>query len=464
MRALDLARWQFAIVTVYHFIFVPLTIGLSVLVAGMQTAWFRTKNPVYLRMTKFWGKLMLINFAIGVATGIVQEFQFGMNWSAYSRFVGDIFGAPLAMEGLIAFFMESTFLGIWIFGWDRLSPRLHLASIWLAAIGTNVSAFFILAANSWMQNPVGFRFNTERGRAELTDIFAVLTNKVALVTIPHTIAGAFLSAALFVVGVSAWHLLRCNETELFEKSARMGLIVGVVAAVATAGVGHVQAQVMTSVQPMKMAAAEALWDTTKGADFSLFAYGDVSKGQNKIDVGVPGGLSALAHNDANSTVEGINDVNASEQARYGPGDYRPVIPLAYWSFRLMVGLGVVLTAFCMVGLWFTRRGGLLQHRRFLLWSVPVMCLPFAANSIGWIFTETARQPWVVYGILRTRDAVSPTVPAGSVLTTLVGFTALYAVLAVIEFRLMYRYAAAGPPQLETEASADDVQRPPALVY
>jgi len=468
MNELLLARWQFGATTVYHFIFVPLTIGLSILVAIMQTAWHVKKDPVYLRMTKFWGKLFLINFAIGVATGLVQEFQFGMNWSTYSRFVGDVFGAPLAMEGLVAFFLESTFLGLWIFGWERLSPRLHLASIWLAAIGTNLSAFFILIANSWMQHPVGIRYDAARHRAELHDIWAVITNKVALVTIPHTVFGAFLTAGLFLVGVSAWHLLRGNETAVFAKSARIGLVVGFTAAVATAMVGHVQGEIMTEVQPMKMAAAEALWNTTKGADFSLFAVGDVSQGRNKVDLAIPDGLSVLATNHIDGTVEGITDVNRDEQAKFGPGDYKPIVPLAYWSFRLMVGLGFFLAGVCLLGLWLVRRGKLETSRWFLRLCVPAIILPFAANSIGWIFTETARQPWVVYGLLRTRDAVSPNVGGGTVLMSLVGFTLLYGVLAVVELRLLARYAKAGPPELTQEdldgTAADGAPRVPGLVY
>jgi cytochrome bd ubiquinol oxidase subunit I len=464
VSALDLARWQFGITTVYHFIFVPLTIGLAALVACMQTAWYFKKDEKYLRMTKFWGKLFLINFAIGVVTGIVQEFQFGMNWSDYSRVVGDIFGAPLAMEGLLAFFVESTFLGLWIFGWDHLKPKLHLMCIWMVAIGTNFSAAFILAANSWMQHPVGYRYDPTQHRAELTDIWAVLTNKVALVTIPHTIAAAFLTAALFLVGVSAWHLRRNNEVAVFASSAKLGLIVGFAAAALTAAVGHVQGEVMTQVQPMKMAAAEALWDTTKGADFSLFAIGDVSEGRNKVNLAIPNGLSILADNNPNSTVEGINDVNAAEVQKYGPGDYKPVIPVTYWTFRWMVGIGLVTAAFCAFGLFLLYRKQLVTSRRFLWLAIPVMLLPFLGNSFGWIFTEMGRQPWVVYGLLRTRDAVSPSVGASSVLITLVGFTLLYGVLAFVEFRLLAKYAKAGPPELQPHEIDPDLPRTPGLVY
>ncbi len=467
MSELALARWQFGITTVYHFIFVPLTIGLSVLVACMQTAWCTTKRPVYLRMTKFWGKLFLINFAIGVVTGIVQEFQFGMNWSAYSRFVGDIFGAPLAMEGLIAFYLESTFLGLWIFGWNRLSPKLHLAAIWMVAIGTNISAVFILAANSWMQNPVGFTLNAEKNRAELTSIADVLTNKVALVTIPHTLIAAFMTAALFVLGISGWHLLRDRGSEVFQKSARIGLIVGFVTAVATMGVGHVQSQIMTEVQPMKMAAAEALWNTEKNAPLSLFAIGDVAEQKNHINVSIPSLLSLLATNHPDGTVKGIIDLNGEMQQKYGAGDYRPIIPIAYWTFRVMAGVAFAVAAFCLLGLVLLYRHSFEKTRWFLWLTLPVLFLPFIGNAFGWIFTEMARQPWTVFGVMRTADAVSPGVPAGSVLATLIGFTLLYGILAYIEFRLLWKYAKAGPPSEEEALAGAKVAEPdtqPALVY
>src|SRR6266542_6295862 len=275
MDAIDLARWQFGITTVYHFLFVPITIGLSALVAGLHTAWYRTGNVKYRRMTQFWGKLFLINFAMGVVTGIVQEFQFGMNWSDYSRFVGDIFGAPLAIEGLLAFFLESTFLGLWIFGWDRLPKKLHLATIWLASIGTLLSAYFILAANSWMQHPVGYAVNSDRGRAELHSIWAVLSNSTTLVTFPHTITACFLTAGAFVLAISAWHLRRRHQQDVFRPSLRLGAWVVLIAGVGVLVTGDMQARIMTEQQPMKMAAAEALYNTAKPASFSVFTIGSL---------------------------------------------------------------------------------------------------------------------------------------------------------------------------------------------
>jgi cytochrome d ubiquinol oxidase subunit I len=457
MDVLDLSRWQFGITTVYHFLFVPLTIGLSILVAGWQTAWYRTKKPEYLRLTKFFGRLFLINFAMGVVTGIVQEFQFGMNWSDYSRFVGDVFGAPLAMEGLMAFFLESTFLGLWIFGWDKLPPKVHLATIWTAAIGTNISAYFILAANSWMQHPVGYTINN--GRAELTDIWAVLTNPTTLVTFPHVIFGAFLAAAAFVLGVSAWFLLRKRETSLFRPAMRLGMAVALVSAVGVSFTGHWQAQLMTEQQPMKMAAAEALWEDEKAAGFSLFAVGDVENGRNHVNLQIPYGLSILATNTPDGEVEGINDIQKRYEAMYGPGDYVPAVGIAYWSFRLMIGFGMLAAGLALLGLWLTRKGRLPERPWLYRLAVLGIGLPFLANTMGWIFTEMGRQPWTVFGLMRTAAAVSPGVDVTSVAITLVGFTLVYAVLAVIEVRLLVKYIKLGAEeQPEAEPAA------PALSY
>ncbi|WP_198532633.1 cytochrome ubiquinol oxidase subunit I [Carbonactinospora thermoautotrophica] len=462
-----LARWQYAITTVYHFLFVPITIGMSTLVAVLQTAWLRTGKEHYLRATKFWGKLFLINFAMGVVTGIVQEFQFGMNWSDYSRFVGDIFGAPLAIEGLLAFFLESTFLGLWIFGWDRLPKKVHLACIWLAAIGTLLSAYFILSANSWMQHPVGYRINPEAGRAELTDIAAVLTQNTAVAAFTHTITAAFLTAAAFMIGVCAWHLARRNQVEVFRPSLKLALVVAVLAGIGVGISGDWQAKIMTQQQPMKMAAAEALWESTEHAPFSVFAYGDVNEGRNKVAIEIPSLLSWLATADPGARVEGINDLQQKYQAQYGPGDYRPNIPVAYWSFRLMIGTGMAVALFALVGLWLTRRGRLPANRWVWRIGIASIALPLIANSLGWIFTEMGRQPWTVFGVLQTSASVSPGVSGTEVLTSLVVFTVLYGVLAVIEAALMVRYAKAGAPEIEPaqpEAEGTAGERPLTFAY
>jgi cytochrome d ubiquinol oxidase subunit I len=443
---LDLARWQFAITTVYHFLFVPLTIGLSMLVAGMQTAWVRTGDERYLRMTKFWGKLFLINFAMGVVTGIVQEFQFGMNWSDYSRFVGDIFGAPLAIEGLLAFFLESTFLGLWIFGWDRLPKRVHLACIWMASIGTVLSSYFILAANSWMQHPVGSIVNDERGRAELTDFGAVLTNSTAIGAFTHTITACFVTGGMFVVAISAYHLARGSHTEVFRPSIRLGLVTVLIASLGVVFTGDLQARLMTEQQPMKMAAAEALYDTVAPASFSLFTIGSLDGTEEIWSLRVPRVLSFMATGSFDGEVEGINDLQAAAEATHGPGDYRPDIAATYWTFRLMIGFGALAGLVSVLGLWFTRKRARREVPRwFYTGALAALLTPFAANSFGWIFTEMGRQPWVVFGMLRTADGVSPTVGTATVLTSLIVFTLLYGVLAVIDGVLMVRYAKAGPP-------------------
>lgn len=474
-----LARWQFGITTVYHFLFVPLTISLAALVAILQTAWVRTEKEKYLKATKFWGKLFLINIAMGVVTGIVQEFQFGMNWSDYSRFVGDIFGAPLAFEALIAFFFESTFIGLWIFGWDKLPKKIHLACIWMVSIGTILSAYFILAANSWMQHPVGYRMNKETGRAELTDFLQVLTQNTAVAQVFHTLTAAALTGGAFMVGIASYHLLRKKHIPVMRTSLRLGLIAVVIGGLLTAISGDTLAKVMFKQQPMKMAAAEALWDGEKSAPFSVFAVGDVDKGHNKVAVELPGLLSFLADSDFGSFVPGINDVNKSEQEKFGPGDYRPAIPVAYWGFRWMIGFGMASFGIGALGLWLTRRKFMLPAalrtgdderphlvlfrtalnprltRLYWLTAIGTLGFPLIANSWGWIFTEMGRQPWVVYGVLRTRDAVSPSVTQGEVITSMLVFTALYAVLAVIEVRLLVKYVKAGPPEL----TEDDLNPP-----
>jgi cytochrome bd ubiquinol oxidase subunit I len=456
VSALDLARWQFAITTLYHFLFVPVTIGLVWFVAAFQTAWYRTGDERWQRLTRFFGKLFLINFALGVVTGIVQEFQFGMNWSAYSKYVGDIFGAPLAMEGLAAFFLESTFLGLWIFGWGRLGKRLHLATIYIVAFGTNLSAYFILAANSWMQHPVGYKIDHASGHAHLTSILEVLTNSTVLYAFPHTIGAAVMTAGMLVAGISAWHLARGQETDMFGRAIRLALPVVLVASIFTALVGHGQAQLMTRQQPMKMAAAEALYTTRTSAPMSLFSVAPFEEHptRSSFDIRIPNLLSVLATNTLDGKVEGINTLQAKYQAKYGPGDYRPVIGVTYWSFRIMTGIGVALILLAAWGMVLAYRGTLATSRRFLRLTTWSIALPIIANTAGWVFTEMGRQPWVVQGLLLTRNAVSPSVSAWEVATTLIGFTLLYSVLAVVDGWLMFRYAKSVPPQTPADEHPD----------
>jgi len=470
--ALDLARWQFAVTTLYHFLFVPVTIGLAWFLVGMQTAWYRTGDERWLRLTRFFGKLFLINFALGVVTGIVQEFQFGMNWSVYSRYVGDIFGAPLAIEGLAAFFLESTFLGLWIFGWDRLRPKVHLATIWLVAIGTTASAYFILAANSWMQHPVGYKLNPVTQRAELTSIAQVLTNPTLIRAFGHTIAAALLTAAMLVLGVAAWHLRRGGDATVFRPIAIAALWTTLVAGVFTVLIGHAQGQLMTKQQPMKMAAAEALYTTESGARFSLFDIGPWQKHPSKslVSIAIPHGLSILADNSWNGRVEGMNDIQKQYEAKYGPGNYKPIVGVTYWTFRIMTGLGFLAVVIAVIGLVLaTRPNRLERSTRFLRLAVWAIALPLVANLAGWLFTELGRQPWIVQGLLLTKDAVSPNVAAWSVGLTLAGFTALYGILAAVEAVLMIRAAKAGPDApgtftAETEGDGSRHVKLPALTY
>jgi cytochrome d ubiquinol oxidase subunit I len=454
--ALDLARWQFGITTVYHFLFVPITLGTVFLVAIMQTMWVRTSNDAWLRLTKFFGKIFLINFAMGVVTGIVQEFQFGMNWSEYSRFVGDIFGAPLAVEGLLAFFLESTFLGMWIFGWDRLPKKIHLASIWLAAIGTTLSAYFILAANAFMQHPVGFHLNPVTKRAEMDDFIKVLTQNTAVIAYLHTMSAAFLVSGTLVAAVSAFLIMRSHDIDVLGKTLRMGAVVVLVAGAAVAVTGDQDSKIMVQQQPMKMAAAEAQYETEKGADFSLLTIGTLSGDQATFELKVPKLLSWLATGDVNGEVKGINNLEQEYTQTYastgitGAG-FAPTIPLTYWTFRLMIGLGMIAVFWAIWLLWMTR-GGRAPKGKFAYKSAVWMTFaPLLGIATGWMFTELGRQPWIVFGQMTTASAVSPTVTSFDVIVSMVIFTVLYGVLAVIEMGLLLKTIKQGLP------AADDVK-------
>ncbi|HWA54008.1 MAG TPA: cytochrome ubiquinol oxidase subunit I [Solirubrobacterales bacterium] len=461
MSALELARWQFGITTLYHFIFVPLTIGLAFCVAVFQTRWHRTGEEHWLRSTRFWGKLMLVSFALGVATGIVQEFQFGMNWSNYSRFVGDIFGAPLAMEGLAAFFVESTFLGLWIFGWGRLSKKVHLACAWAVAASTALSAYFILAANSWMQHPVGYK--VEGGKAVLTDIAAVLFNNTALYAFAHTMLAALLTAGMVLISVSAWHLRQGRETEVFGGAMRLALPLVTLAAIATIFVGHFNGVLMTKQQPMKMAAADAVFNTEKEAGLSLFATGDFEsnpEGLNR-DIAIPKVLSFITTGYPNSEVRGINDINREYQRKYGPGNYTPIVAVAYWTWRAMLGCAFVMMAFAAWGWWLQHKGRLRDSKWFMRLAVPAVALPFIASATGWLFTEMGRQPWVVLGLLKTDVANSPSVGPAEVWITLIGFTAVYGVLAAIAGTVFVKAVRKGPVEA---GKAEDPGQELALAY
>lgn len=443
MEALEIARWQFGITTIYHFFFVPLSMGLAVLTAILHTFYYRTNSSDYKRLTKFFGKLFIITFALGIVTGIVLEFQFGMAWSQYSRFVGDIFGIPLAIEALLAFFLESTFIAVWLFGWNRLPKGIHLLSIWLVAIGANISAIWIIIANAWMQVPVGYILN--QGRAELADFVAVMLNEQMLVMAQHTILAAFVTGGLFMLGISAWHILRKNQVEIFAKSARIALIFTAVSSLLVATTGHKHAQHTVKHQPMKMAAMEGLWESEQPASFSLFAIIDQENQTANREIKLPYMLSVLAYNNITSEVKGMKVLQQEYEEAYGPGDYLPPVAIVYWSFRLMVGLGMLFILFSFLGIIKWWNNNLESSRLYLRVATIVMFLPLAANSLGWIVAEMGRQPWIVYGLMFTRDGVSPNVTGGQMLLTTIIFTIIYGILAAIAVYLLHRYAKPGVP-------------------
>lgn len=470
MELLDpliLARWQFGLTTVYHYLFVPLTIGMALAVAIFQTAWVRTGKIHYLHLTRLFGKIFLINFAMGVVTGIVQEFQFGMNWSDYSRFVGDVFGAPLAFEGLLAFFFEATFIGLWIFGWDKLSPKLHLATIWATAIGSILSAYFIIAANAFMQNPVGFELNADKGRAELVDIGALLTNPVALAAFPHTIFAAFMFAAGVIISVAAWHLSRAQHQDSMRTALKFGLWAMIVSTIGVVISGDQLSLAMYATQPMKMAAAEATFNTVCGADasFSIFTLGTPDGTSELFSIRIPYLLSLLSNHTFDGCVHGINDLNAEYAETFagmGIDNFAPTLWITYWAFRWMIGLGMVHCLIAVAGLWVTRKGAKKPVAKWM-WRIAIWSYPLSlfASIVGWIFTEMGRQPWIVFSLMTTQDGVSPGVTGLEVLISLVAFTAIYAALAVVEIRLIIRAARKGP---DVSEKADDDTPVASVVY
>ena len=511
MDPVDIARWQFGITTVYHFLLVPLTLGLGPTVAIMQTLWVRTGNERYLRMTKFWGKLYLINFIMGVATGIVQEFQFGMAWSEYSRFVGDVFGAPLAMEGLLAFFIESTFLGLWIFGWGRLPKKLHLATLWLAVLGSIISAFFIIVANSWMQHPVGIEFID--GRPVLTDIWAVLGNNTAIAAYTHTLFGSLGVGGAFLLGIAWYQLWQRRKDNIDTVDATGRVVVGenrsipgrdkadhsvwitslrwgaVIAIIGFAGVaitGDIQGKLMFQQQPMKMAAAEAA--CVDGTGFSVLAFGDLaSQDCSKVTtvIEIPGLLSFLANGDFTTEVKGVNTLVPIYQDLYGTNlpdnpvlgdragqeiDYVPLMAVTYWGFRLMIGFGALAAFAAVVALWMTRKGTVPKSKWLMRLALLGILAPFAASAAGWVFTEMGRQPFVVApnptpgGIdgvfMFTASAVSPGVEPWEMIVSLVALTLVYLALLVVEVGLLWKYARAGVAGVmpELAESHDDTDK------
>jgi cytochrome d ubiquinol oxidase subunit I len=449
MLPVVLSRLQFAMTTIYHFFFVPLTLGLVWFVAIFETIYVRTGNEVYKRLARFWGKLFLINFAMGVVTGIVLEFQFGMNWAGYANYVGDIFGAPLAIEALLAFFLESTFLGLWIFGWDKLSKRLHAVVIWLVAVGSSLSALWILIANAFMQHPVGYIINN--GRAEMVDFGALIFNQKAWLMFEHTMTAGFTTAAFFVLGVSAYHLLRKKDVEFFKPSFNLAAIIGTIAIVLVIIGGHAQGLWLLQNQPMKAASSEALYTTEDPASFSLLTIGDLT-GKNAIwSIRIPRLLSLLYYNQFSGKVPGINDLQVQYQTQYGPGDYVPLVVFTYWGFRLMVGAGFLMLALAGYALYHVMRNKVSPKIRWLGMFVWAIFLPYLANTSGWVLTEMGRQPFIVYGLLKTEDAISPGMTTGMVLFSLIGFALIYAALIAADVYLMMKFAKADPASADSES-------------
>lgn len=434
MDVLALSRLQFAVTTMFHFIFVPLTLGLSVLTAWFETKYVRTGDPTYLRMTKFWGKLFLINFALGVVTGITQEFQFGMNWAEYSRYVGDIFGAPLAIEATAAFFLESVFIGVWIFGWDKISKKAHAVTIWLVAFGTNLSALWILLANGWMQKPVGFVLRN--GRAEMNDFLALITNPYGWIKFLHTVTSGYMVAAFFVMGIAAWHLLRKNEIDFFTRSFKTAAMFGLLSGLAVGASGDFHAVEIAKVQPTKFAAMESVWETRSNAPMHLLLVPDEANERNAVaTASIPGMLSFMAFHDVNGEVKGLKEFPKEERP--------PVLPV-FLSFRLMVGLGTLMIGICLLAVIIPRWKHFVDFKLFLWIMVAALPLPYITVQLGWLVAELGRQPWSVYGVLKTADSVSKSVSLLQVGGSLVGFTLLYGLLGAIDIYLLVKYAKKGP--------------------
>ncbi len=460
----DLARWQFATTTIYHFFFVPVTIGLAFLVAMLQTAWYRNDNPEFKRMTRFFGTLLLINVAIGVVTGLVQEFEFGMNWSTYSRFVGDVFGGPLAMEGLAAFFLESTFLGLWLFGWDRLPRRVHLACIWLVAIGSILSAAFIMAANSWMQHPVGYSLNSH-GQPQLNNVGALFTNPTFLWGYVHVVLAGLITGSLVMLSVSAWYLLKGRETEAFGHTASLSLAVLLPSILLTMFVGSELGVIEAKYQPMKIAAAEAQWTSCQPCSFSLFQIGGGNNDQTPSQIiSIPHVLSLLATNSWNGAVTGLHPLQTQYEKRYGPGNYVPDVFIQYWSMRVMAYLAALIAALALWGGWLLHRGTLVRSKLFLRAAVWAVFTPFLMNTAGWLLTENGRQPWIVQGLMKTVNANSPSVTSTDIWISLIAFVLIYIALGMIDLKLMLHYSRKGLDRERTTPVEEASAAEPALTY
>ncbi|RYL89773.1 cytochrome ubiquinol oxidase subunit I [Sporolactobacillus sp. THM7-4] len=455
MDVLSLARFQYAATTIFHFFFVPLSIGLVLLVSIMETLYVVKKNKIYKEMTQFWGKLFLINFAIGVVTGILQEFQFGMNWSEYSRFMGDVFGAPLAIEALLAFFMESTFIGIWLFGWDRLSKGVHLACIWLVTAGTTLSALWILTANSFMQHPAGFAVHN--GRAVMTNFFALVANPQLWVEFPHTVFGSFATGAFVVAGISAICLLKKKNLDFYKKSFKLAIVVGLVSGIALTLFGHVQAQYLVRTQPMKMAASEGLWkDSGNPGAWTVTAAIDPAKHENSGEIKIPYLLSYLSYSKFSGSVRGMDTLQKEYIQKYGDGNYIPPVRTTFWSFRIMSVMGGLLCLLGIIGAVLAFRNKLVENKWFLRLMVAAIAFPYIGETMGWVMTEIGRQPWTVFGYMQTQASVSPNVTSGELLFSIISFLTMYSVLGGVMVYLFSRVIKQGPQLIDhNKVHSDD---------
>jgi cytochrome bd ubiquinol oxidase subunit I len=445
MDVLMLSRLQFASTAFFHFLFVPLTLGLAVMIAIMETIYVKTGDEDYKRMAQFWGKLFIINFMVGIVTGITLEFQFGTNWSNYSIFVGDIFGALLAIEASAAFYLESTFIAVWIFGWNRISPKLHAASIWIVAIASNISAFWILAANSWMQHPVGYEIRN--GRAELTDFIAVITQKYVFNEFVHMLSAAYILGAVFIIGVSAFHIMRKNEEQLFRKSLKIGVYFLLIFSMVEIVQGHMNGAVVAEYQPTKLAAMEALWETQESAPQTLILWPDEKNERNYFEfLKAPGALSLLAYHDSKATVKGLKE---------WPKEERPPVLITFLAFRIMVALGFLFPVIGVLGFLLLRKNKLFEKFPVLHWAlVAAIPLPYIAIECGWCLAEVGRQPWIVYGLMKTSDAVS-SIDISQVAVSFAGFMVLYSIIGAIDFYLLYKYAKKGPGPADAASGKEE---------
>jgi cytochrome d ubiquinol oxidase subunit I len=461
MSMLSLARFQFAMTTVFHFFFVPFSIGMALVTAIMETLYVLKKDKLYRKMAQFWGKIFLLSFAVGVVTGIIQEFQFGMNWSDYSRFMGDIFGAPLAIEALLAFFMESVFIGLWLFTWDRFKPALHAAMIWLVMLGSSISALWILTANSFMQHPVAYRLAD--GRAEMASFAGLLRNPQLWVEFPHVIFGAFTTAAMAVAGMSAWRLLKKDHEDFYKRSLKVSLWLALICSLGTIAVGDAQSQFIIKDQPMKFAATEGIYkDTGKRAPWSIVEGIDAKGHKATWKVEIPDMLSVLSYHKTTGAVKGMDTINQELHAKYDGQygkDMNYYVPpkTLFWSFRVMAGSGMLFALVSILGLIALRGDG---HRimkwRWLLYVLGIcLWLPFAANTAGWLITELGRYPWIVYGLFTIADAVSKSVTAGELLFSNITYFLIFTLLGATMIFFAHRTLVAGPDaDVQTKAPVD----------